>query len=530
MRSTRLIIFLFAFLIVAFVSLSGRCLYLQLVRNDYYSGISSKQRVIIPQKPRRGAILDCRGRVLAASNKIQTIFADPMIIDDIKSVANRLGAILDMNSHEIYKIIASGKNPRYVKIKSTDDYEKCRRASAIYGVGVETDWVRYYPMGNVAAHVVGFISRDNRGLGGIEFGLDKELAGEGSTDVYVSDISKRPIKLKKSEPALKDGVEVILTIDATIQQFVREELLSQYESFEAESAVAIVAEPKTGAILALVSLPDFDYNDVNSYAESNLCNRAITEQFEPGSILKPIVAAISLDAGVIEKDKRIFCENGSYSGKGFGQIGEYGNRAYGNLTVREILVASSNIGMAKIGQRLGRERLYEGLIRFGFGKKTGFGLPGEAEGLLRPTDKWTGYSVTRIPFGQEISVTAIQLLRSFCILANSGRYVQPFLVRAIIDSGGRIVEVKHPSPSVGFVISPEVADWIVRDALVGVVNEGTGKRAKLEKWQMFGKTGTADIAKSDERGYDEWRVIASFAGGAPAEEPALLRRSLLLLF
>jgi cell division protein FtsI (penicillin-binding protein 3) len=445
-----------------------------------------------------------------------------MIIDDVKLVAGRLEGILDMSSHEIYKIIASGKNPRYVKIKSTDDYEECQKANAIYGIGVESNWVRYYPMGNVAAHVVGFTSRDNRGLGGIEFGLDKELAGEGGTDVYVSDISKRPIKLKEYNPGLKDGVEVILTIDATIQQFVREELLSQYESFEAESAVAIVAEPKTGAILAMVSLPDFDYNDVNSYGESNLCNRAITDQFEPGSVLKPIVAAISLDAGVIEKDERIFCEDGSYSGKGFGRIGEYGNHAYGNLTVREILVESSNIGMAKIGQRLGKERLYKRLVLFGFGKKTGFELPGEAEGLLWPTDKWTGYSVTRIPFGQEISVTAIQLLRSFCILANGGRYVQPFLVRAIIESDGQIVEVKQPLPSVGFVISPGVADWIVRDALAGVVNEGTGKRAKLEKWQVFGKTGTADIAKSDERGYDERRVIASFAGGAPAEDPAIV--------
>jgi cell division protein FtsI/penicillin-binding protein 2 len=160
--------------------------------------------------------------------------------------------------------------------------------------------------------------------------------------------------------------------------------------------------------------------------------------------------------------------------------------------------------------------------RFGFGKKTGVDLPGEAEGLLRPARKWTGYSVTRIPFGQEISVTAIQLVRAFCILANGGRCVQPYLVRAIVGNDGKIVKLKRPPPAVGFVVEPEVARWVVTDAMVGVVNEGTGKKARLEKWQVFGKTGTANVAKKNERGYSESEYIASFIASAPAEEPAAI--------
>jgi cell division protein FtsI/penicillin-binding protein 2 len=178
--------------------------------------------------------------------------------------------------------------------------------------------------------------------------------------------------------------------------------------------------------------------------------------------------------------------------------------------------------MAKVGQRLGKDKLYRGLRLFGFGKKVGIDMPGEANGLLWDTSHWTGYSVTRIPFGQEITVTAIQLVRAFCILANSGRIVRPFLVKAIVDNDGEITELKRPLPPVGYVVKPEVAEWIVRDALVGVVNEGTGKRAKLDRWQVFGKSGTANIAKSDERGYSDSDYVASFIAGAPAEDPAIV--------
>ena len=178
--------------------------------------------------------------------------------------------------------------------------------------------------------------------------------------------------------------------------------------------------------------------------------------------------------------------------------------------------------MAKIGQRLGKERLYKGLKLFGFGRRTGIDLPGEAGGLLSSPDKWTGYSVTRIPFGHEISVTAIQLIQAYCMLANGGRPVRPFVVRAMVDNNGVVSKLKKPSLPVGFVIRPEVAEWIVNDALVGVVNEGTGKKAKLKKWRVFGKTGTANIASENQKGYSEGDYVASFVGGAPADKPAVV--------
>lgn len=537
LKSVRITVLLFGLLTAAFLLLSARCFELQFFKGEHYSSIWHKQRQQLRlQKPQRGAILDCRGRVLAASNKMQTIFADPHIIKDAERAASKLGRILNMEAIEIYRLITESKNRRFVKIKAGAGADECKRAGEIYGIGVESGWRRHYPMGRLTANIVGFTNIDNEGKGGIELAYDEELMGSAGANVFFADAFRRPIRLKEQKGVLSDGAGVILTLDATIQQFVRAELLRQYEDYEAESAVAIVAEPKTGAILALVSLPDFDPNNIGIGDVNNLCNRAMSDQFEPGSVIKPIVAAIAIDTGVVGRNEKIFCEYGNYRGRGFGRIGEYGNHRFGNLTVREILVHSSNIGMAKIGQKLGKAQLYKGLQLFGFGKKTGEDWPAEALGLVRPAQKWTGYSVTRIPFGQEISVTGVQLIRAFCILANGGRSVRPFLAKAIVDNNGEIVKVggrlvkrsqdgagldRHQG-GVGFVVEPEVAKWIVGDCLVGVVNEGTGQKAKLQKWQVFGKTGTAQLAKKDQRGYSEDSYVASFVGGGPAEKPAVV--------
>ena len=516
------------------MALAGRCFYLQFLRNDHYTKQCLKQQQgQIPYKPQRGVILDSRGRVLAASNKVRNIKVEPRRVEDPKSLSSELQPILDMGAHVICKLITESKNPGYVKIKADANPGECQAARRVSSaVGVESDWRRHYPMGRLVSHVVGFTSLDNHGLGGIEYQYNKQLSGLGAQDTFLADVRRRPIcpaPLEQSpaenkevkNSVLTNGAGVILTIDATIQQFVRDELLKQYDNYEAESAVAIVVEPKTGAILAMVSLPDFDPADVHSTEAGNRRNRILTDEFEPGSIIKPVVTAIALDTGVVNKVEKIYCENGHYSGRGFGRIGEYRN-GFGDLTVCEILINSSNIGMAKIGQRLGKERLYKGLRLFGFGKRAGIDLPGEADGLLREARKWDGYSVTRIPFGQEITVTSIQLVRAFCILANRGRVVRPFLVKAVVDSNGEITELKRPLPPVGYIVKPEVAQWVVSEALVGVVNEGTGKRAKLKKWQVFGKTGTAQIAKSNERGYSDSDYVASFIAGAPAEDPAIV--------
>lgn len=526
MRNVRVTIFCSLLLIVLFLALTGRCFYLQSVKAEHYLDASLKQqRAFRSRQPQRGVILDCRGRVLAASNGIQTIFADPREIRDAKETSSELAPVVDIGAHIICQLILESNSPRFAKIKNTNDANECSAARRIHGIGAYSDWQRHYPTGRLVSNVVGFTSADNRGLEGIELKYDTALTGLPARNVFFADWRRRPIRPKEQDGVLTNGVGIILTIDSTIQQFVRDELVKRYEEYEAESAVAIVAEPRSGAILAMVSLPDFNPANIGTTDPNNFRSRTITDWYEPGSIIKPIITAIALDAGVVNTTEKIFCENGSYSGKyngkSFGHIGEYKN-GFGDLTVREILINSSNIGMAKIGQRLGRDKLYDGLRLFGFGERTGIELPGEVHGLLRTPDQWTSYSVTRIPFGQEICVTAMQLIRAFSILANGGRLVSPFLVRAVVDNNGKVTELKQPPPPVGYLVKHEVARWVVTEALTSVVNEGGGKRAKLDKWQVFGKTGTANIANSDSRGYSKRDYVSSFICGAPAEDPAIV--------
>jgi cell division protein FtsI/penicillin-binding protein 2 len=527
-RELIVIVVLMSLLVLAFIGLGWRCVYLQYTRADYYADqCVEQQRAYVPLEPQRGAILDCRGRVLAASNEFRTVFADPGLIREPKDTANRVAAVLDLPAHEVCKLIVDNGDRRYVPIKVGATAEECKAAQRIHGIGIQYGWQRYYPMGPLLSHVVGFTSVDNRGLAGVEFQYDRELRGQGATSAFFVDVHRRPISYcldaEQDNAAPINGAGILLTIDATIQQFAREELMAQYKAFQAEGAIALVADVKSGAILASVSLPDFDPADARRCDPNHFYNRVLTDQYEPGSVFKPVVAAIALDSGVVNAHETIFCENGNYVGKGFGRIGEY-KQGFGDLTVREIIARSSNIGMAKIGQRLGPTRLYEGLTLFGFGRKVDLKLPGEAEGLLRPPSEWTGYSVTRIPFGQEISVTAIQMLRAFCMLASGGRLVHPYIVAAVVQPDGSMLDMRPPAPQLGYVIKPEVAKWMVTEAMTAVVEMegGTGKKARLPEWRVFGKSGTAQLARPDHQGYEEKAYMASFIAGAPAEDPRVI--------
>jgi cell division protein FtsI/penicillin-binding protein 2 len=517
-------IFFLSLILVVFLLLFVRCVYLQYFRFEHYDSLSSElQLKWIPVESQRGVFLDSMGRMLAASSARRTVFAEPRVIEYPDTVAEKLHPILDIPPIQLYKKITESSNPGFVRLKRDVSYETAQAAQQVhYGIGAKTEWERNYPTGRLVSNIVGFTGADNRGLEGLELKYDGTLTSKESLQAYLADAGRRSIRLKGKSDEPADGKAVMLTIDATVQQFARSHLLERYKKYNAESAVAIVADPETGAILAMVSLPDFSPDDINQADFGNFKNRAVTDEFEPGSVMKPLVAAIALDEGVVGKNEAIDCENGRYSGAGFGTISEYNNHAYKNLTVREILINSSNIGMAKLGQRLGRKRLYRGLRLLGFGQETRIELPGEADGLLRVPSKWTGYSVTRIPFGQEISVTAIQLVQAYCILANGGHLVEPHLVKAILNEDGEISKYNSSLPAVGYALKPEIANWVTSVAMADVVKEGTGHRAQLDKWEVFGKTGTANIAKKDGSGYSYRNYIASFIAGAPADDPRIV--------
>lgn len=526
MRLNKFVLAIFVFIIAVFLTLGLRCFYLQVVKSsEYRKKLEPQQKLTISQNAQRGVIVDSRGRCLAVSKPVETVFVDPVILKDHKETAMKLQEILNEPGYKISEKILSKPNSRFIKIKSPisaierEDVLK----EKIYGVGISKQWKRDYPMGSLFCHVVGIEACDEKWCEGLERRYYDILSGfEGSKTFYV-DTFRKPIGIGGEESLPVVGTSLVLTLDSTIQKFTRDELFERCKEYQAQAGMAIVIRPDTGEILSMSCYPDFDPASLTSSPDSRR-NRIITDPFEPGSIFKPIFTAIAMDMGVINKHSKIFCENGSYSGKGFGIIGEYGNHSYGNLTPGEILVHSSNIGMAKMGQmmdkKFGKEKIYDAIRLFGFGEKTAVDLPGESSGILNPVQQWNGYSVTRIPYGQEISVTAMQVARAYCILANGGRPVTPHVVKAFVDSNGKTIKLQKKQNNAGYIIKPEVANWIIQDALCDVVKDGTGKKAALEDYTVFGKTGTANIAVNGH--FDNQSYVASFAGGAPAENPEIV--------
>ena len=528
MKSSRITLVWGIVLIAVFAGLLVRCYSVQIVNAEKYRRSATRQQqAFVRQRGCRGVILDRRGRALAASNRIDIVYVDPQLHKDTRAAAAKLAPILALPIDEIEWRMKTGRSSRFRRIEVINDPWQAEEIAKlrIPGIGIQSGWQRYYTTGPLACHVTGFTDIDENGLAGVELQYDEYLKGQEQEEVFLADVIRRPIRLKERRNEARDGRSLILTIDAAIQEFARQELVKQCSDFEAEAGIAIVMDPHTGAVLAMVSWPDFDTNNASRAATDAMRNRVLTDPYEPGSIFKPLVVAGALDCGAITPETVIYCEHGRYQGKGFGKIEEYNNRSYGNMTPKEILVHSSNIGMAKIGQLMGPQKLHDELAMSGIGRKTGIDLPGEGTGVLWPTDRWTGYSVTRIPFGQEVSVTALQMIRAFCILANGGRPVTPYIVQGWVeeDADGKphITRAKTPELPTGFVIKPEVARWVVQEALVAVVKEGTGKRAALKKWQVFGKTGTANIADTQTRGYTE-TYVASFIGGAPVEDPRVV--------
>ncbi|MBN1816503.1 MAG: penicillin-binding protein 2 [Sedimentisphaerales bacterium] len=525
---------IFLGLVAQFGLLGWRLFHLQVCRaQNARQDSHGRIHAIVPVMPQRGVIMDRRGRILADAQEKYILFADRNSFDGpdlLKEAAGQIQPILDIPTHEICAAINDGPTPGYIKLKEgiTTDQRDQILACNLRGIGVQTDWERIYPCGVLTSHLVGYVGYleyQREGVAGIELKYNSLLQGQAGKEVFVVDSRRRPIGIALSDSRqVRHGSGLVLTIDATIQQLVRQALLRQVKKYQAESATGIVMDPWSGEILALVSLPDFDPSEYSRYVDDKklpLKNRALCDPYEPGSIFKPIAVAVALDAGVVGPNEVFYCENGYFRQY---KIGEFLNHPYGNLSVKQILAKSSNVGMAKIGLKIGPKRLYEGVRIFGFGEKTGIDLPGEDAGVVWPTKVWDKYTVTRIPFGHALTVTTIQIIRAYCILANNGHPVVPRLVKAIINDKGQVFPVPPDPGFIAQIVKPETAQWIRETALVEVITDGTGDQAKIPGIQTWGKTGTANIARPKEQGggYDEKNYVASFVGGAPIDKPELV--------
>jgi len=521
---------LFGLLVLAAGGLCVRmALLIRTGRDDAIVRAQRQQRMIVPLPGRPGSIFArTRGSYvpMAASHQEPSCFVDPFILRDeeIAEVSIALGDALGLDPVGLQERIIRRRKSRFLWVRrgmssaETDKVKQISRKLKNSAIGITHEWQREYPNHTLGGTVLGFRLRDGRGGGGLELALDERISAIDGQRVMLADAGRRPIWPLASESAPpSDGCNVFLTLDTLIQESLDEAINETAGKFGAKWATGVVMDPRTGDILAMSSSPGFDPSEFSRTVANHRTNRAICLPYEPGSALKPIYAAAAVDAGVANFQTKIFCENGVYHAVRGGRITDHGHH-YGDLTVEDIVVHSSNIGMAKIGEMLGNKRLYEIAKSFGFSKKTDIELPGESAGILRPLKRWDGYSLRRVPFGQEISVTAIQLANAFCALSNGGVLMKPRLVSQIVRADGEVVWRSEPQ-AIRRVLKSSTSTQIVA-VMEQVVERGTGKRFKMSKWTSFGKTGTAQIA--GRGGYIDRAFTASFVGGAPASNPRVI--------
>lgn len=513
-NSNRIIVFA-VFSVILFVLILLRLYDLQFIQRAKHKEECARQHIkkfILERK--RGAILDRNHNVMAISLKVSSIFIAPNQIKDPQLVARTLSEHLDgVTESEVLEKIKKYKYFAWIKRKVEPHIAEKIMELELPGVYLQPEYKRYYPRGRCAANLLGFVGLDGKGLEGVEYYYDDVLSGVSGYEEYKADIRGYEIpqsNKKVTEPS--GGYDLVLTIDEVVQYILEEELRKVFDKFQARSAIGIVMNPHNGDILALSNLPDFDPSKFNQVSCQQRKNRAITDIFEPGSTLKIVTALAALEEKLVKPSDTFFCDSDI-------KIEKFHIRchaAHGELTLEDVIAQSCNVGMVQIAFRLGKQKLHEYLKKFGFGAKTGIGLPGESAGRLIPYKKWADIDLGAISFGQAIGTTAIQLVSAISAVFNDGLLLQPKFVKKIISPYSAKVVREFPEKVVRRrVISADTAKTM-RKIMRKVVEAGTGRRAYLEGYDIAGKTGTAQ--KIDETGtYSKTKFVTSFIGAVPAE-------------
>ena len=465
--------------------------------------------------PDRGIIYDRNGQELAVDVNADSVFAVPAEIDNIGRTSALLASVLQLDETEVYRKIKGNSKFTWIKRKiAPHESEKLREVN-LEGIYFLKEKKRLYPENELACHVLGCVGIDNQGLSGVERSFDDYLRTGYTKEVKIIDAFGRDIITNEEMSAQKTkNRNVILTIDKYIQHVAELELAKAFHKTGATRATIIVQEPKTGDILAMANLPGFDGNGDIGAVKDRINNPALTDVFEPGSTFKIVTAAAVLEKNLVKPTDRYFCENGVWDYAGY-PIRDHEKEGW--LNFEQVIMKSSNIGIAKIAGKLGEMGLYEYSRRFGFGNYTGIDLPGESMGIISKPSEWSGISMGRISFGQEVGVTAMQLVGAFSCIANKGMMVQPNIVKCISDPDGNIIKKTGPVV-IRRVVSERTVELLTK-MLIGAVNEGTGVEAQVKGYTVAGKTGTAQKYDKTLKKYCTKRFTASFAGFLPAYDP-----------
>ena len=519
--SIRRLVFVLIILQVGFLLLVGKLFNVQLSNDAIHQGPSghpwgSTRTAAV----KRGKILDRHGNVFALSRHSLSVYADPTYMKtDPSEAAQRLAPVLGVPESELLAKLRR-KDKRFVWLKKDIDYGLLDEIRAIEkdirGIKHKVEQQRAYPKGKLAAQVIGHINDQNMGEG-IEYQYNNYLlnARERQAARRAEAARNEPINLLTHGDSTDDyGYSVVLTLDEYIQYVAETELAAACQKWNAPRGTAIVLASKTAEILALASYPSYDLNHYTLGNEQAKRNIGVWFAYEPGSIFKIIPSSAVLNEGIMSPESTVFCENGRYRLSNGRIIRDVSGKGW--LTLEEVLHKSSNIGMIKIVKKLGYENLRTYIEKYGFGKATGVDLPYEHNGSLYAVKHWDTHSLGSVPFGQGIMVTPLQMVSALNVIANGGKLLRPHITREIRDSNGKVIEKRY-AIDVRQVIRPIVAKRMT-EILVGVVEGGSGRRARVEGYRVAGKTGTAQKAEKDGKGY-AGKEIMSFMGFLPAENP-----------
>ena len=524
-------------LLVTFGVLVCRVAYLQTYgRAQTLAKAQRQQYSTQTLRARRGTIYDRNGIEMAGSVQTQTLFVDPKFMQDTfqqdgkslvdldKSVA-KLAGIIDKDPFTISQMLGDRAQSRFVKVAEDVDETTSGEIQKLDlpGAGLLPTNVRYYPMGALAAHILGGTGKDGAGLEGLEKKFEAVLAGHDGFKRTLKDARHRPVSVAAEDflPA-QHGQHLILTIDANIQMIAEEELKRTCEQFRADHGEVVVMDPKTGEVLALANYPTFNPQNLGDSTNDARRNRALTDPYEPGSTIKPFIVGPAVAGRVARLDTVFEMPGASY-------VSPLRNKPvtdvhhYERLALWDVLVKSSNIGMTMLGERMGKDKIHHALKGFAFGRPTGIELPAEDPGRVIPAARWGTSDVVSVVQGYAVMVTPLQLARGFCAYANGGRLVQPTIVKGVLDNEGRVVSRVRP-PAVDMM--PEAVDpataMEIKRVLCDVVVRGTASKARSRTWNIFGKTGTAHISVKGGKGYSNSKYTSSFLAGAPEKDPRIV--------
>jgi cell division protein FtsI (penicillin-binding protein 3) len=499
-----------------FVAVARRAVDLQVRQADHLRAMAEEQYLReIELPPRRGRILDRNGAELASTADVDSIYCNPRRLPDAHVAAHRLAQALGMDRRELEKKLTQRRFFAWVKRKVTPDEVAAVKALDLPGMAFTHEPRRFYPNRTLAATVMGHAGSDGDGLDGVELALDRRLRGSTSSVQGIRDALGRDLAVEGTSDAPTGvGSDVVLTIDRYLTFITERAIADGAARHHAKGVVSIVMDPQSGEILAMASEPTYNPNDPTGAALAGARNRAITDTYEPGSTMKTFTIASALDAGVVTPEDRFDCMMGRMM---VGKYSIHDTHPHGVLTVAEVFRFSSNIGATKIARRLGREAFADALERFGFGRPTGIGLPGERAGVVRPVEKWGDIGFANVAFGQGIAVTPLQMVAGLSAIAAGGLYHQPRIVARVVQADG----VAEPPPQAAErrVMSEPAARAMLR-IMRGVTEAGgTARQAAIDGYAVAGKTGTAQKVSNGHYDPDKW--VSSFIGVVPADDPRL---------